>query len=95
MTDGLLNDMLKIQIICTFNVNLKKIDKALLRPGRLLARKEFKALPPLEANILASRLGIKHTFKKAATLAEIFSFTENKNTLIHGTDEEAEDEDDF
>ncbi len=87
MTDGLLNDMLKLQIICTFNVNLKKLDKALLRPGRLLARKEFKALPQLEANILASRLGVKHTFTKAATIAEIYSYTKNKDTLIHGVDD--------
>ena len=45
MTDGLLNDMLNLQIICTFNVKVAKLDKALLRPGRLIARKEFKALP--------------------------------------------------
>jgi hypothetical protein len=86
MTDGLLNDMLKLQIICTFNVNLKKLDKALLRPGRLLARKEFKALPELEANILASRLGVKHTFTAPATIAEIYALTKNKNILIHGVE---------
>ena len=83
MTDGLLNDMLNIQIICTFNVKVSKLDKALLRPGRLLARKEFKALPELEANILASRLGIKHHFTAASTLAEIYAMVKSKNTLIH------------
>ena len=40
MSDGLLNDMLKLQIICTFNVELKQLDAALLRPGRLIARKD-------------------------------------------------------
>jgi hypothetical protein len=63
------------------------LDKALLRPGRLLARKEFKPLPPLDANILASRLGIKHQFKTPASLAKIYSMLKNKNTLIHDVDE--------
>jgi len=83
MTDGLLNDMLNLQIICTFNVDLKKLDSALLRPGRLLARKEFKALAELDANLLAQRLGIKHHFKKPATLGEIYALRKNQNTLIH------------
>jgi hypothetical protein len=83
MTDGLLNDMLNLQIICTFNVDLKKLDSALLRPGRLIARKEFKALSELDANLLAQRLGIKHHFKKPATLGEIYSFGKNMSTLIH------------
>src|ERR1035438_2456547 len=83
MTDGLLNDMLNLQIICTFNVDLKKLDSALLRPGRLLARKEFVALSELDANLLAQRLGIKHQFKKPATLGEIYALRKNQNTLIH------------
>ncbi len=86
MTDGLLNDMLNIQIICTFNVKVSKLDKALLRPGRLLARKEFKALPEFESNLLASRLGIKHHFTSASTLAEIYAKAKSKNTLIHDVD---------
>ena len=83
MSDGLLNDMLNLQIICTFNVNLKKLDSALLRPGRLIARKEFRKLSELDANVLAQRLGIKHHFKKSATLGEIYAMRKNKNTLIH------------
>ncbi len=83
MTDGLLNDMLKLQIICTFNVELKHLDAALLRPGRLIARKEFKALQELDANLLAQRLGIKYHFTEPATLSEIYAKLKNKNTLIH------------
>ena len=83
MTDGILNDMLKLQIICTFNVNLKQLDKALLRPGRLSARKEFKALQPFEANILAHQLGIKHVFESPASLAEIYAQLNHKDTLMH------------
>ena len=91
MTDGLLNDMLNLQIICTFNVGLKKLDKALLRPGRLLARKEFKAMSELDANRLAQQLGIKHHFTAPTTLAEVYALVKNKNTLIHDVDENGED----
>jgi hypothetical protein len=83
MTDGLLNDMLKLQIICTFNVDLRKLDSALLRPGRLIARKEFKPLSELDANLLAQRLGIKHHFKVPATLGEIYAKRADSGTLIH------------
>ena len=88
MTDGILNDMLNLQIICTFNVDLKKLDSALLRPGRLIARKEFKKLAELDANLLAQRLGIKHHFTKPATLGEIYSMQKNKNTLIHDVEQD-------
>jgi hypothetical protein len=91
MTDGLLNDMFKLQIICTFNVRVKELDKALLRPGRLIARKEFRAMSVLDANRLARQLGIKYTFTKPATLAEVYSLVENKNTLIHAEGEKDED----
>jgi SpoVK/Ycf46/Vps4 family AAA+-type ATPase len=86
MTDGLLNDMLNLQIICTFNVDLRKLDSALLRPGRLIARKEFKPLSELDANLLAQRLGIRHHFNKPATLGEIYALRKNSNTLIHDVD---------
>ncbi len=83
MTDGLLNDMLNLQIICTFNVKIKELDKALLRPGRLIARKEFRPMTVLDANRLGQQIGIKHHFTKPATLAEVYSLDKNKNTLIH------------
>ena len=44
LTDGFLAEALKIHFICTFNCTLSKIDKALLRKGRLSLRYEFKEL---------------------------------------------------
>jgi hypothetical protein len=88
LTDGLLNDMLKVQIICTFNVKLRELDKALLRPGRLLARKEFKMLSAIDANLLASKLKVKHHFTKPVTIAEVFAKRKNKASLTHGIEEE-------
>ena len=93
MSDGLLNDMLNLQIICTFNVDLKKLDSALLRPGRLIARKEFKPLSELDANLLAQRLGIKHHFDRPATLSEIYALQKNKNTLIHDVEHDRDSSD--
>ncbi len=87
MTDGLLNDMLKLQMICTFNVELNKLDAALLRPGRLIARKEFKPLSVLDANRLAQRLGIKKEIKTPTTLSQIYAMLEGKNTIIHNPNE--------
>jgi hypothetical protein len=86
MTDGLLNDMLNLQIICTFNVDLRRLDSALLRPGRLLARKEFRPLGVLDANLLAQRLGIKHHFDGPTSLSEIYAHLKDSNTLVHDVD---------
>lgn len=83
VTDGLLNDMLSIQVIATFNTELSNIDDALLRPERLIARKEFKALKKEDAQLLADTLGIDKQITKASTLAEIYSQSNHNETLIH------------
>lgn len=44
MSDGLLADDLGIKFICTFNADIKDIDPALLRKGRLICKYEFKPL---------------------------------------------------
>lgn len=52
MSDGLLADDLGIKFICTFNANIKDIDTALLRKGRLISKYEFKPLNTDKANAL-------------------------------------------
>lgn len=71
--DGLLSDALAIKIVCTFNADLKKIDKAILRKGRLIARYEFKELELTKAKALALKLGIESDIEKSLTLAEIYN----------------------
>jgi hypothetical protein len=73
--DGLLADALSLKIICTFNADLKQIDKAILRKGRLVARYEFKELEVSKARAIAEKIGITDKIDKPATLAEIY----NKN----------------
>jgi hypothetical protein len=52
ITDGILSDILNIQIVATFNMDKKKIDEALLRKGRLIAEHKFDALPVEDSQAL-------------------------------------------
>lgn len=56
MTDGLLSDGLGLKFICTFNDDVKNIDSALLRKGRLISKYEFKSLCKEKANELLESL---------------------------------------
>lgn len=75
MTDGLLNDYMQMQIISTFNTDLKMIDPALRRAGRLVASHKFDKLSKDLANKLAEKIGSSKVFDKGATLAEIYEGT--------------------
>ena len=73
ISDGLLSDCLNIQIICSFNTDIAKVDSALLRKGRLIAKYEFKELEPEKANSLSLKLGFGTTFSKPASLTAIYN----------------------
>ena len=73
LSDGLLSDGFHIQIICTFNADLARIDKALLRKGRLIASYAFEALTQSKAQILATSLGQTAPVTEAMTLADIYN----------------------
>lgn len=84
LTDGLLNDILGIQIIATFNVELRKIDEALLRQERLIARKEFTTLPLDQAIKLGEKLKIDNSkLKNDMTLADIYAIKKQSEILEH------------
>lgn len=75
LTDGLLNDVARTQVICTFNARLDQIDPALLRDGRLLARWEFTALSVDAGRRAAAQLGLDpSTITRPQTIAEIAAF---------------------
>ena len=74
ITDGVIADVLGIKLICTFNTSLDKIDKALLRKGRLSLKYEFKKLSKDKvANILG------HSVDKEMSLAEIYNIEEEND----------------
>lgn len=79
ITDGILSDSLGIQIIATFNTELKNIDKALLRKGRLTSIYEFKELKIDKTNALLAKLHHDFVSDKPMSLADIFNYEANTN----------------
>jgi ATP-dependent 26S proteasome regulatory subunit len=73
ISDGLLSDCLNIQIICSFNTDISKVDSALMRKGRLIAKYEFKELEIEKAKMLSQKLGFKTTFNSPMTLTAIYN----------------------
>jgi energy-coupling factor transporter ATP-binding protein EcfA2 len=80
LSDGLLGDALKLQIICTLNAGKDEIDDALRRPGRLIAEYEFDKLKLEKTKKLFDILYPNNDFNitKEMTLAEIFNYKEKK-----------------
>jgi hypothetical protein len=76
ITDGILSDILNIQIVATFNMDKAKIDSALLRKGRLIAEHKFDSLPIADSNNLLKHLGKKYEATKPMTLTEIYNVEE-------------------
>ncbi|HAV77341.1 MAG TPA: ATPase [Anaerolineae bacterium] len=82
LTDGLFSDFLNIKIVCTFNTNLDRIDKALLRKGRMIAKYNFTPLSSEKTAALAKKLGYEEV-TGSLTLADIFGYDKenfNKST---------------
>ncbi|MBX2965650.1 MAG: AAA family ATPase [Cyclobacteriaceae bacterium] len=78
IADGLLADCLNIQVICSFNTDISKIDSALMRKGRLIAKYEFKELEIEKAQQLSNKLGFNTHIHEPMTLASIYN-QEEKN----------------
>lgn len=86
LTDGFLKDCIDLKIICSFNQDLKNVDAALRRPGRLFFEYKFGKLSKDEVEDLIEHLNldIPKNDVKAMTLAEIFAFGQvlcQENTL--------------
>ena len=81
LTDGLLGESLGIQIIATFNTDVKNIDKALLRKGRLSTIYEFKNLSLDRTNTLLQKLGHNIEVNNSLPVAEIFNFDKDNHYI--------------
>jgi hypothetical protein len=73
ISDGLLSDCLNIQIICSFKTDISKIDSALMRKGRLIAKYEFKELEVEKAMQLSKKLGFDSNLDSPMTLTAIYN----------------------
>jgi hypothetical protein len=85
----LLNDILGLTVIATFNIHISKIDPALLRPQRLVARKEFSKISEEQLGKLAKELNMElPDIKYPASLAEFYSVNTENAILVHSIKEE-------
>ena len=84
LSDGIIGDSFNFKFICTFNANIGKIDKALLRKGRMKLKYEFKELSAEKTKALAQKLGKDIKEDKPMTLANIYNYGHSNDR----TDEE-------
>lgn len=86
ISDGLLADCLNVQIICSFNTDISKIDRALMRKGRLIAKYEFKELAIEKAQELSDKLGFDTIITQPMTLTAIYNQKDinyQQSTKVH------------
>jgi hypothetical protein len=81
ISDGFLGEMLKLHVICTINCPLDKIDQAILRPGRLLAMREFIRLSVPHAIALAGVKGLSINPQDNYSLAELYNHRFESNSV--------------
>lgn len=93
LCDGILGDIYNVKIICTFNTEIKNVDDALLRAGRLVCRYQFGKLCREKARTLLTKLGVDENYEvdeNGMTLADIYNYgkenggTQSKKNKIFG-----------
>ena len=77
LSDGILGDCLKTQIVATFNTDRQLIDDALLRKGRLIAEYKFDNLSVDKSNKLLKSLNIDHKTSTPMPLSDIYNYEDN------------------
>jgi len=77
LSDGILGDCLKTQIVATFNTDRQLIDEALLRKGRLIAEYKFDNLDIDKSNKLLKSLNIDYITTKEMPLSDIYNYEDN------------------
>ena len=77
LSDGLLSDSFNLKFICTFNASIAKIDKAILRKGRLKVKYEFERLTAEKTYRLGQKLGKNIPEGKSLILANIYNYDED------------------
>lgn len=77
LSDGILGDSLNLKFICTFNADLRNIDDAVKRKGRLKVKYELKSLTADKVQALASKLGKEIPEGKSIPLCEVYSYGED------------------
>jgi ATP-dependent 26S proteasome regulatory subunit len=81
VADGLLGDHLRLHAIATTNISIGQLDPAIVRPGRLAGKREFRRLSRAEAQRLAERKGLALPDQENFSLAELYCGTESASLL--------------
>lgn len=85
ISDGIIGNLMDIRIIATTNVEIKDIDPAILRPGRLLKRVNIDTLSQHKASEIYKRLTKKEKMMvRPMTLAEIYYEARETDENIDG-----------
>ena len=72
LADGFLGDHLRLHVIATTNEPVRQLDRALLRPGRLVGMREFPRLTRPQAQRLAEAKGLALPDQDDFSLAELY-----------------------
>jgi SpoVK/Ycf46/Vps4 family AAA+-type ATPase len=83
LSDGILGDILNLQVICTFNAPIEDIDEALRREGRLIDMYTFTALSEEKTSNLYKKLygNDAEPPVKEMPLSKIFNDNQHKRNL--------------
>jgi len=79
LSDGILNDILNVTFLVTYNTDIKNIDKAILRKGRLKYRYYFNKLPIKDAQKCIDSLGFEFKVTAPMSIGEIYNLRDNNN----------------
>jgi len=77
ISDGMLGDSLKLKFICTFNTDLRNIDKAILRKGRMKVKYEFKDLKVEKVREIFRKTGVDESLAKEMPLCDVYNYLED------------------
>jgi len=90
LTDGFIGQGLRLVIVMTTNEELKKIDPAFTRPGRILQVKQFQPFTPDQARAWCKSMRVEMPAQEqdSYTLGELYGQTASE-TLILGETREA------
>lgn len=92
ISDGMLNNLFGVQVIVTFNTDIKKIDKAILRNHRAIANIRLGYLSKESIKGLCEKLelgddALEHFMNsKKVTLSDIYSYGNKYNTINYIND---------
>lgn len=79
ITDGIMSDLLKTQVIITHNTEVKdNIDEAFIRNGRLKSQKYFGPLSIEKSNEWLTRHGVDSTITKPTKLCDLYEIVSKK-----------------